>query len=35
MKPKLIALLVLLILCAGLPAYGIVVFDHSGPVMIA
>lgn len=35
MKPILIALLVLLMLGAGLPAYGILVFDHSGPVMIA
>ncbi|HCW0180189.1 TPA: hypothetical protein OW286_003569 [Citrobacter freundii] len=34
MKPILIALLILLMLGAGLPAYGILVFDHSGPVMI-
>lgn len=34
MKPILIALLVLLMLGVGLPAYGILVFDHSGPVMI-
>ncbi|MDP9770728.1 UNVERIFIED_ORG: hypothetical protein J2S99_004137 [Atlantibacter hermannii] len=35
MKPVLIALLFLLMLGVGLPAYGIAVFDHSGPVMIA
>lgn len=34
MKPILIALLVLLMLGVGLPAYGILAFDHSGPVMI-
>lgn len=34
MKPILIALVVLLMLGVGLPAYGILAFDHSGSVMI-